>query len=83
MKVTVLFFGATADSAGEREVEIELPDGADSAVALGHILERFPALAANHKRDSLHFSINQEYSRGNEVISSGDELAVFTAVSGG
>lgn len=83
MKVTVLFFGATADSAGEREVELELPAGAGSSAALDRIFERFPNLAANHKRELLHFSINQEYSSGNETINDGDELALFTAVSGG
>lgn len=83
MKVTVLFFGATADTVGEREVEMDIPDGAVASIALDQILLNFPALAAKHKRDQLHFSINQEYSSGDEAIENGDELAVFTAVSGG
>ena len=83
MKVNLLFFGATADSVGKRDVALEIPDGADSKTVLDLIFEEFPALSANHKRESLHFSINQEYSKGNEIIRDGDELAVFTAVSGG
>ncbi|MDH3493442.1 MAG: MoaD/ThiS family protein [Acidobacteriota bacterium] len=83
MKVNVLFFGATADTVGESDVALELPDGADSKTALDLIFKEFKALSANHKRDALHFSINQEYSNGDEIISEGDELAVFTAVSGG
>ncbi len=83
MRVNVLFFGATADSVGKRDVALELPDGADSAQALDVIFEQFPMLASDYKRDSLHFSINQEYSNGRESIRDGDELAVFTAVSGG
>ncbi len=83
MKVRILFFGATADSVGEREILAELPDGADSKTALDHIFEAVPKLSASHKRESLHFSINQEYAKGDEIIHDGDELALFTAVSGG
>jgi molybdopterin converting factor small subunit len=83
MKVNVLFFGATADSAGRRKFELELPDGVDSGLALDKIFEEIPSLAAKHKREAVHFSVNQEYSTGSEIICDGDELAVFTAVSGG
>jgi len=83
MKVTVLFFGATADTVGERQVEIELSDDVGSDSALNSIIGAYPELAQKHDPKNLHFSINQEYSSGNEVIKDGDELAVFTAVSGG
>ena len=79
MKVSVLFFGATADEAGMREIEIELNENAKAADAFGEIVGRFPRLA-HHK---LLFAVNQEYANGDEIIKSGDELAVFTAVSGG
>ena len=83
MKVRVLFFGATADSVGDREISIDLPDGADANAARNAVYERFPSLAERHDLKSLHFSVNQEYARGSETIKEGDELAVFTAVSGG
>lgn len=79
MKVSVLFFGATADVAGGREVEMELADGATASAALAGIIDRYPRLA-DHK---LLFAINQEYALGDEPVADGDELAVFTAVSGG
>lgn len=79
MRVQVLFFGATADAAGEREIELELPERARAADAFVRIIEKFPQL----KQHSLHFAVNQEYSNADEVINEGDELAVFTAVSGG
>jgi molybdopterin converting factor small subunit len=79
MKVQVLFFGATADAVGEREIEIDLETGAKAADALARIVERFPQL----EKHSLLFAVNQEYASGGETIRSGDELAVFTAVSGG
>lgn len=83
MKVKVLFFGATADSVGEREVEVLLDEKTSAENALEKIFALFPNLEKNHDKKSLHFSVNQEYANGKEVIKNGDELAVFTAVSGG
>jgi molybdopterin converting factor small subunit len=34
-------------------------------------------------RHQLLFAVNQEYASGDEPLKNGDELAVFTAVSGG
>ncbi len=79
MKTRVLFFGATADAVGEREIEIDLPDGARAENAFARVVEKFPAL----EKHSLLFAVNQEYASGGETISDGDELAVFTHVSGG
>lgn len=83
MKVKVLFFGATADSVGEREVELTFDEKINAENALAKIYSEFPNLEKNHDKKSLHFSINQEYANGGEIINDGDELAVFTAVSGG
>jgi molybdopterin converting factor subunit 1 len=79
MKVQVLFFGATADATGEREIELDLAEQAKAADALQQILRKFPQL----KSHSLLFAVNQEYAGGDEIVKNGDELAVFTAVSGG
>jgi len=79
MKVQVLFFGATADETGEREISFDVGENAQAEAVFGEIVERFPRLA-NHK---LLFAVNQEYANGDEIINDGDELAVFTAVSGG
>jgi molybdopterin converting factor small subunit len=83
MKVKVLFFGATADSVGEREVEILFDEKTNAENALDKIFAEFPNLEKNHDKKSLHFSVNQEYANGDEIINNGDELAIFTAVSGG
>jgi len=79
MKVQVLFFGATADETGEREIEISLAENVKANQAFAEIIGKFPRLA-QHK---LLFAVNQEYANGEEIIREGDELAVFTAVSGG
>jgi molybdopterin converting factor small subunit len=79
MKVQVLFFGATADEVGEREINLDFRENTKAEDVFREIVEKYPRLA-NHK---LLFAINQEYSSGDETIRDGDELAVFTAVSGG
>jgi molybdopterin converting factor small subunit len=79
MKVQVLFFGATADAVGEREIEFDLAEQTAASDAFGQILKKFPQLESH----SLLFAVNQEYASGGEIIRNGDELAIFTAVSGG
>lgn len=79
MNVKVLFFGATADAAGERELELSIHAPERAGNIFASIIEKFPALK-NHK---LLFARNQEYIKGDEWIMDGDELAVFTPVSGG
>lgn len=79
MKVQVLFFGATAEEIGEREIEVSFDEYVTAKQAFAEIVEKYPCLQ-NHK---LLFALNQEYASGDENLKNGDELAVFTAVSGG
>ncbi len=79
MKARVLFFGATAEAVGKREIEIDLARQTKADDVFAQILTIYPQL----KRYSLLFAVNQEYLNGKEIINEGDELAVFTAVSGG
>lgn len=79
MKVSVLFFGATAEAVGERQIEIDLADETKAENAFRKIVTEFPRL----EKHSLLFAVNQEYASGNTTINDGDELAVFTHVSGG
>ena len=79
MNIQVLFFGATADIAGERRLEIKMPPKATASHVFEKLLNEYPQLAS-HK---LHISLNQQYANGDEIVGDGDELAIFTAVSGG
>ncbi len=79
MKVQVLFFGATAEAVGEREIEINLETETKAATAFKHIVSTYP----NLQKHSLLFAVNQEYANGDEMLKTGDELGIFTAVSGG
>ena len=77
--VKVLFFGATAVAVGEREIEIDVKIDQKAAAVFRQIVSDFPQL----EKHSLLFALNQEYANGEEIIKNGDELAIFTAVSGG
>lgn len=79
IKVSVLFFGATADAAGKREIEMTFTGSVKSAEAFAEIKKKFPRL----QEHTLLFAVNQEYANGGETLDNNDELAVFTAVSGG
>ncbi len=79
MKISVLFFGQTAEIVGRREIEISLDNSVKSGEAVAGVLEKYPKL----KETKLLFAVNQNYAKGDELINDGDELAIFTAVSGG
>lgn len=82
VKVNVLFFGATAEAVGESEIEFEIEEDLESKVVFEKILEAFPVLKDKFDK-TLLFSVNQEYAVGEKKIRGGDELGIFTAVSGG
>lgn len=79
MQIRILFFGATADIVGKRDEKLEITEGSTAENVLAELFSKFPPLAA-HK---LHISIDQEYARPDTIVKNGDEIAVFTAVSGG
>jgi molybdopterin converting factor small subunit len=79
MQIRVLFFGATADETGKRVENFVLGDSTNVEQALDELFGQFPKLC-NHK---LRFAVNQEYVSKDRSLNEGDELAIFTAVSGG
>ena len=79
VNVNVLFFGQTAEIVGRRELEIPLEIQTKANEVFAKITEEYPQL----KDNKLLFAVNQEYANGEELLQNGDELAVFTAVSGG
>lgn len=72
----VLFFGATADIVGSRGIERAASTASE---LINDLVAEFPRLSS-HK---LLLSVNQEYVGVDTVINDGDEVAIFTAVSGG
>lgn len=78
--IKVLLFGAAADRAGIRQVELPVNDGT-LAELWTLLVERHPNLAP--MRDTLAFAVNGEYARMDASVSPGDEVAVLPPVSGG
>lgn len=79
MKFQVLFFGATADAVGSREFELMADKTTTAKTLMDQLSKDHPSLA----RHKLLIAVNEEYADGNTVIADGDEIAIFTAVSGG
>jgi molybdopterin synthase sulfur carrier subunit len=79
MKVRVLFFGATADVVGARTVEIAV---SETAVA-GDVIEQLHKKHPDLRGRNLLLAVNEQYTTENTPLTNGDELAIFTAVSGG
>lgn len=79
MIIHVLFFGATADITGQRRLAVELPHDSKATDIFEKLIIDHPQLAKHR----LYFSVNQQYAAGDETLNDGDELAIFTAVSGG
>ena len=79
MKVNVLFFGATAAQIGARELDVQVSEPASVANLLDQLVDSYPSLGAR----KLLIAVNEEYVTETRQLGDGDEVAVFTAVSGG
>jgi molybdopterin synthase catalytic subunit/molybdopterin converting factor small subunit len=76
MQVTVRLFAGLRERAGADHVAVDVPEGASVA----DVLERIDGLIAGVP---VVMAVNQEYADREQVLTSGDELAVIPTVSGG
>ena len=79
MMVKVLFFGGTADEVGQRQLELSFNETPTVIDAFKETVRNFPIL----EKRKLLFAVNQEYASSDRQLRNGDELAIFTPVSGG
>ena len=79
MRVKLIFFAAAADRAGTRTKEVDVAEG----TRIGHlgefVLQEYPPLVGLQ----LIYAVNEQYVSPNQLLNAGDEVAVFTPVSGG
>ena len=79
--VEVLLFGAAADRAGTRKVQLDLERSTTLREVWPLLADRYPELSS--MRDTLAFAVNGEYARMDGCVGPGDEVAVLPPVSGG
>lgn len=81
MTVRVALFGRAADQAGEREILLEVPEGATVREVAERLVERYPPL--DWLTAIARPARNLEYVSWSEPASEGDEISFIQPVSGG
>jgi molybdopterin converting factor subunit 1 len=79
--IEVLLFGAAADQAGTRKVQLAVEGPTTLAEVWPLLADKHPDLSS--MRDTLAFAINGEYAKMDEPVGPGDEVAILPPVSGG
>lgn len=81
MEVKTLFFAAYRDLAGDREVVVELPDGATVADLVASLRERSASLRALPEEPAV--AVNRSHVPADAALHDGDEVAFLPPVAGG
>ena len=80
MEFSVLAFGIAKDIIGKSILEIELMDPCTTDDLRKKLVELYPDF---NELVKFSIAINNEYSRGDQALSPGDEIAIIPPVSGG
>lgn len=81
MQVKVLLFASLAERAAQRELHVNLVEGATVHTLLATIGLLHPQIA--ELLPNCFVSVNQEYANQETIISGNDEIAILPPVSGG
>ncbi len=81
MKIRVKLFALVKDIVGQRELDLDLPEGMTAGALLQRLTTEYPRLRG--LTPSLMLAVNREYAEGNRVLAEGDEVAFIPPVSGG
>ena len=81
MRVTVRLFARLRDIAGASELARDLAPGATIGDVWRELAHEFPELA--NYECSISTAINADYTRMDQVLDEGDEVAFLPPVSGG
>ncbi len=79
MRVRLRYFASIRERLGERDAEMEVPDGTTVAGIWDRLVAGTPLLAEQRYRPA----VNQEYTSPEHVLADGDELVFIPPVSGG
>jgi molybdopterin synthase catalytic subunit len=81
LRIRVRLFAMQRETAGTKELRVEVPVGATVDDAWVAVTAVIPALAPG--RVSLRFAVNGEYADADRTLADGDEVACIPPVSGG
>jgi molybdopterin synthase catalytic subunit len=81
LRIRVRLFAMQRETAGMKEIRLEVPIGATVDDAWSAVVEVVPALAPG--RTSLRFAVNGDYADPDRALADGDEVACIPPVSGG
>jgi len=79
--VRLLAFAGARDVLGAAEMAWPLESPCTAEELLHHVCSRFPALGPY--RRSIRVAVNGAYAQANELVRSGDEVALIPPVAGG
>ena len=80
-QIKVLFFATLRDRAGEKSVNIDIPEETTVQALKDIIVKTFPGLQKSI--DSVVVSVNREFAFDENIIPESAEVAMFPTVSGG
>jgi molybdopterin synthase catalytic subunit len=81
MRISVLYFAVFRERLGRDREELELPDGATVADAVGTLAQTHAAIA--QLRGKFRCAVNEDFTDDAHVLHTGDELALIPPVAGG
>jgi molybdopterin converting factor subunit 1 len=81
VNIKTLFFATCRDIVGEREVSMDIAEGATVSDLIEKVSSEHPAFRS--MGPSLMVSVNQSYVDRTEQLNDGDEVAFIPPVSGG
>src|SRR4051795_1179689 len=81
LRIRVRLFAMQRETAGTRELRVEVPLGSTVDDAWNAVVRGVPALAA--RRSSLRLALNGEHNDDHQGLANGDEMACIPPVSGG
>jgi len=81
MKIKVKLFAAARQAVNQELLEIKLADGATITDLKNELVKQFPQFES--MREHLLIAVDAEYAKEDQVLVSGQEIALIPPVSGG
>jgi molybdopterin converting factor small subunit len=80
MKINIIAYGIAKDIIGQRQRELEIPDGSTIYGLKEILMQQYPAFSTLR---SLSFAVGEEYRNDDFVLGDGWEVVLIPPVAGG